>query len=614
MRRDPIKDHVREAQNFTPRALLLSFFVLVGVAILVARLAYLEIINADHFTTLSDKNRLRLMPEAPLRGRIFDRSGQLLAENVPSHILTITPDQVKDLDATLAELEKMVLISPGDRRRFMRLLGQSPRFLPVPIRLNLTDEEVGSVAVNLHRLAGVDLDAQMLRYYPLGPLAVHAVGYVGRMSEKDYARVDTSNYAPSDFIGKSGVESFYEDVLRGKMGYRQVETNAHGVQLREVDRVPPQPGKNLYLNLDVQLQAMAESLLGAERGAIVALDPRTGAVLAMVSQPGYDPNWFVTGIDIERYASLRDSPDQPLFNRVLRGLYPPGSTIKPFVGLAGLESGLRRVNSRIFCPGWYSLPRNSHRYRDWKHSGHGSVDLAHAIEQSCDVYFYDLAKDMGVDRMNSFLVRFGIGVETGIDLRGELPGVSPTTQWKRKVLKKPWYLGETLIAGIGQGYVLSTPLQLAVATAALAMDGKRMAPRIVAMREDQVSGERVNEPLLEMTRIRQVNKDNWAAVVQGMVGVVEHGTASGISHGLRYTMAGKTGTAQVFGIKQNERYNEATTAKHLRDHAWFISYAPVESPRIALAVIVENGGSGSGVAAPVARQVSDYYLNQRLGQ
>lgn len=601
---------MREAENFGARALLLGFFVLVGLAILIARLGYLQIFNLDHYTTLSDKNRLRLMPETPLRGRILDRDGQLLAENVPSHILTITPDQVKNLDVTLAELEKLVVISAGDKKRFKRLVGQSPRFLPVPVRMNLTEEEVGAVAVNLHRLPGVELDAQMLRYYPLGPVAVHAIGYVGRMSEKDYARVDTTNYAPSDFIGKAGVESFYEEVLRGRMGYRQVETNAHGVQLREVDRVPPVPGKNLYLNIDIGLQAYAESLLAGERGSIVALDPRSGAVLAMVSQPGYDPNWFVTGIDSVRYAALRDSPDQPLFNRVLRGRYPPGSTIKPFVGLAGLEYGLRGINTRVACPGWYTLPRNSHRYRDWKHSGHGSVDLVHALEQSCDVYFYDLAKDMGVDRMKVYLARFGFGVETGIDLKGELPGLFPSTLWKRKALKTPWYQGETLIAGIGQGYVLSTPLQLAVATGALAMQGVRMAPRVVAVREDQVAKTREQEPVVVAEKIKVVNQRDWDTVIGGMVGVVEHGTANGIRHGLRYTLAGKTGTAQVFGIKQNERYNEATTAKHLRDHAWFIAYAPVEAPQIAVAVIVENGGSGSGVAAPVARKVTDYYLNR----
>lgn len=609
-RREQIKDHVREAEDFSARALLLFFFVLVGLGILVSRLVYLQLVSHEHFTTLSDKNRLRVMPESPLRGRIFDRNGQLLAENIPSHSVSITPDQVKDMDAALAGLGQLVSITAGDLDRFKRLRGQTPHFMPVPVRLNLSDEEMGRVAVNLHRLPGVELGAQMLRYYPLGELGVHAIGYVGRISQKDFENDETGNYSPTDFIGKSGVESYYEQVLRGKVGYRQVETNARGVPLREVERVPPVPGQDLYLNLDMHLQAVAESVLGAERGAVVAIDPRNGAVLAMASMPGYDPNWFVTGIDSQRYTELRDSPDQPLFNRVLRGRYPPGSTIKPFVGLAGLEYGLRTASSKILCPGWYSLPRNSHRYRDWRHTGHGTVDLERALVNSCDVYFYDLAKDMGVDRMHDYLVHFGFGIETGLDTRGELPGLFPSTHWKRKALKKSWYLGESLIAGIGQGYDLSTPLQLAVATATLSTRGKRMAPRLLAAREDRVSGRRTAEPVQLLEKVRAVNPANWDSVIRGMVGVVQYGTASKANIGLRYSMAGKTGTAQMFGIKQNERYNEELIAKRLRDHAWFIGFAPVESPQIAVAVIIENGGSGGTVAAPAARTVMDAYLDR----
>ncbi|VAX02396.1 Peptidoglycan D,D-transpeptidase MrdA [hydrothermal vent metagenome] len=426
--------------------------------------------------------------------------------------------------------------------------------------------------------------------------------------------MDSTNYEGTDFIGKTGIEKFYEDLLHGEVGVEQVETNAQGRTLRVLERTPPIPGLNLYLNLDIELQRIAEAAFGDNNGALAAIDPSNGNVLALVSMPTFDPNLFVGGIDSKTYRALQDSPDQPMFNRVLRGRYPPGSTIKPFVGLAGLEYGLIDPNVSTYCQGWYMLDGDDHKYRDWKKTGHGRMDLTQAIVESCDVYFYDLALTLGIDRIFQFLEPFGFNDLTGIDTSGELTGLVPSRQWKRRAKRTPWYPGETLITGIGQGFFLATPLHLAEATATLSRYGHQLRPRLLAATEDPDSREIIGQPAVPNIAVPVLNQANWDYIIRAMTKVVHSpkGTARRIGQGAKYKIAGKTGTAQVFGIKQDEEYVEEEIAKKLRDHALFVGFAPVENSRIAVAVVVENGGSGGAVAAPIARKVMDYYLHQML--
>jgi len=475
-----LKDPIHERHLFRRRLLVAVVGTVVLMLTLLGRLYYLQVMNHSHFSTLSRNNRVTILPIAPTRGLIYDRNGVLLAENVPSFSLEIVPERVQDMATTLSAIRKLVTVSDTDVARFKEELQRKRRFEPVPLRFDLTDQEVARIAVNRYRLPGVEIKSRLTRYYPLGTLTSHVVGYVGRINEKELRQVDASNYSATSHIGKIGVERAYEDQLHGQEGYQEVETNARGRILRVLKRTPPVPGKNLYLNLDMRVQRAAVEAFGDERGALVAIDPRTGAVIALVSVPGYDPNLFVNGISSREYNTLMHSPDQPLFNRALRGQYPPGSTVKPFVGLAGLELGAITADKTVFCPGWYSLPNDPHRYRDWKKWGHGTVDLHKAIVQSCDVYFYNLAHKLGIDRLSSFLEAFGFGERTGVDLVGELPGLMPTRSWKRRVRHEPWFPGETLIAGIGQGFVLATPLQLADNTAALSEKGLRMTPHVVA--------------------------------------------------------------------------------------------------------------------------------------
>jgi penicillin-binding protein 2 len=605
-----IKDYLFESRLFMQRSVQALVFSGVLIAILFGRLIYLQVLAHEHYITLSDDNRIKILPLPPNRGLIFDRNGLILADNLPSYRLEITPEQVHDMDATLDALSQLVNIRDVDRKRFEQLRKRTPVFKPVPLRFRLSDEEVARFAIDRHRYPGVDIVAGLSRHYPHGPLTAHALGYVGRVDERDLQRIDTSDYSGSTHIGKVGIEKTYEDILHGSVGYSQVETNAEGRVLRTLVRTPPEPGNNLYLTLDAELQNVADQALGEQAGAVVAIDPGNGDVLVFVSKPAYDPNLFVNGIDSKTYTALRDDDKQPLFNRALRGQYPPGSTLKPFVALGGLEQGITSEHAHTYCPGYYQLPGKARKYRDWKRSGHGTVDLTAAIAQSCDVYFYDLALSMGIDRLYEFLSKFGFGERSGIDISGELPGLMPSRQWKRAARNLPWFPGETLIAGIGQGFVLTTPLQLASATASLATFGNRKKPHIVA--SSQIYGDIELTPLSVEPDPEIVieDLDNWSSVINAMHEVVQgkRGTARKVGKDAKYQFAGKTGTAQVFGLKEEEKYDAEKLAEKLRDHSLFIAFAPMDKPRIAVAVIVENGGSGSAVAAPIARIIIDQYL------
>jgi len=605
-----IKDLARESVLLRSR-IVISFVVVVGLSLaLVVRLIQLQVIDYEHFRTLSNNNRVKIVPVPPTRGLIFDRNGVVLAQNTPTFTLEVVPEAVQSMDSLLADLRELIEIRDVDEERFRQLLAKKRSFETVPLRSRLTEEEVARFAVNRHRFPGVDIQARLSRDYPHGALGVHAVGYVGRIDERELKSIDRTDYRGTDHIGKTGVERSYEDLLHGTVGYEHVETNAQGRALRVLGRVPPKPGHNLYLTVDASLQAAAEAALEGRSGSVIAIEPATGHVLAMASVPGFDPNDFVDGIDTESYQALLHSPDRPLFNRALHGRYPPGSTIKPFVALAGLEREVAFAGKETFCPGFFRLKGKKHKYRDWKKGGHGHIDLPQAIVQSCDVYFYELALSIGIDRLHDFLALFGFGQRTGIDLEGEASGLNPSSEWKRRALNQPWYPGETLIAGIGQGFHLATPLQLASAAATLGARGQRMAPRIVERIQDGQTGADSLVPPEPVEMIEKRHAEHWQTVIASMEGVVHgrRGTARRVGAGALYRMAGKTGTAQVIGVGQNEEYDEEKVEERYRDHALFIAFAPVDEPRIAVAVLVENGGSGSRAAAPVARRVIDHYL------
>jgi penicillin-binding protein 2 len=605
-----LKDHFLEFRLFTNRMIILLVMCGLILLALFSRLFYLQVIAHEHFTTLSEDNRVKLQAIPPNRGLIYDRNGILLADNLPSFRLEITAEQVDDMSATLEELGKIIDIRESDRSRFEKLLNRKPRFEAVPLRFHLSDEEVARFSVNRHRFPGVDIQAGLARHYPLGKLAVHALGYVGRIDENALKYLDPSNYNGTTHVGKIGIEKSYEELLHGRVGVQQVETTAQGRVLRVLQRTPPVAGRNLYLTLDSRLQDAAEKAFGDYTGTAIALDPRNGDVLALVSMPTYDPNLFVNGIERADYKALKDDENQPLFNRALRGQYPPGSTVKPFMGLAGLEQGITSSKSTTYCPGFFMLPGSTHKYRDWKHAGHGTVNVVSAITQSCDVYFYDLALSMGINRIHDYLRHFGFGEPSNIDIQGELAGLLPSPEWKQARRHQPWFPGETLITGIGQGFFLTTPLQLAKATATLANRGVRVRPSIV--RAEQEAGS--NALIPHTTQIEETitvnDPTNWDTVINAMIDVVNspRGTARMIGRDSRYTIAGKTGTAQVFGLKQEEKYDASKIEEKLRDHALFIAFAPADNPKIAVAVVVEHGGHGASVAAPIARRIMDSYL------
>lgn len=607
-----LKNLQLELTRYHSRLMVGAGFVLVLGLILLARLGYLQLLKHDHYQNLAENNRITLVPTLPNRGVIYDRNGKILADNFSGYTLEITVAKAGDLNALLKRLGALIEITPKHLRQFKRLRDESHEFETVPLKSKLTDEEVAILAANSYRLPGVEVKARLFRNYPAGESLSHVIGYIGRINDRDLDNLRESgkitNYKGGTHIGKVGLEQFYEDTLHGRTGFEQMETDSAGRAVRILSQTPPLAGHDLILNLDMELQRVAEYVFGDYRGGLVAIDPSNGGILAMVSKPGFDPNLFVDGIDPTTWKELNESIDTPMVNRPLRGIYPPGSTIKPFMALAALELGLRKPTDSIADPGFYSLPGSSHRYRDWKKEGHGTVDLHKSVVQSCDTYYYRLAVDMGVERMHDFLMRLGFGTKSGIDLQGESSGLLPSKEWKRKRFKQPWMLGETVIAGIGQGYHLATPMQLAAATAALANGGTFYRPRLVkAVRDSQTRQERVIAP--EVAWKNNFNSENMARVHAAMIDVLKPGgTAVMAGMGAPYAIAGKTGTAQVVSIKQGAKYDEKRVAERHRDHALFVAFAPAEAPRIAVAVMVENGGHGGSTAAPMARAVFDYYL------
>ena len=608
--REKLKDNYLESRLITNRLIAAALIVFVLMMLVLGRLYVLQVLDHEHFITLSDSNRVSLKALPPTRGLIYDRNGIVLADNLPAYRLEIIPEQVKHLDETLYQLAQLVEISEQEVSRFLETSKRRRTFESIPLLLNLSDEEVAVLAVNIHRFSGVEINARLTRNYPLGKHAVHALGYVGRIDLKDLIRLDEANYAGTSHIGKQGLEKYYEEDLHGAVGYQRVEVNASGRTLRVLDEQAPKAGKDLHLTIDSSLQQLAEYLFTGQKGSMVAIDPRNGEILALVSMPSFDPNLFVNGISSADYSDLRDSSSRPLFNRALTGQYPPGSTTKPFFGLAGLEYNVIGPRQTVFCGGYYQLPNDERKYRDWKKEGHGSMDLDGAITQSCDVYFYELSYNLGIDRMSEFMKQFGFGSRSGIDSTSERPGLMPSREWKRNAQGMPWFPGETLITGIGQGALLVTPLQLSSATGALAMQGKLYKPHLVKSIENSL--DQIDQPVdvVLSSEYKLKKKLNWDHVIKGMTNVVHNarGTAHRIAEGLTYKIAGKTGTAQVFGIAQDEEYEEENVSKKLRDHALFMAFAPVEDPQIAVAVVVENGGHGSSVAAPIARKIMDAYL------
>lgn len=624
----PIKDHYFEKRLFVSRIILAVAIMVLLLGIIVARLVQLQIREYDFFAEKSQGNRVRIEALPPTRGLIFDRRGRILAENLPAYQLELIPEQVPDLKRTLARLAELGLIRSEDIPRFNGLSQTGPRFKPITLRFRLTDDEIAIFANQRPRFPGVDFQPRLVRHYPDGDLTAHVIGYVGALSTADLERLDAAAYAGTAQTGKTAVEHFNESMLYGKVGFRQVVTNARGRQVpteaRDIagsllESEAPTPGHNLYLSIDLDLQRVATEALAGKRGAIVAIDPNNGEILALVSAPSFDPNAFATGMSRSEFNELQNNEDRPLFNRAVMGSYPPGSTIKPMISLAALETGATNLTRRTVCIGYYSLPGSTHRYRDWKPGGHGEVDLHDAISQSCDVYFYEISRNIGIDRMHYYLDQFGLGKETGLDMVDEADGLVPSRAWKRQAFRnradQVWFPGETVIASIGQGYMLASPLQLANATAALAARGKRFTPHLVAAFEDPLTGRRT---LIAPERLPDVNIENdffWDSVLSAMHDVMQSntGTARAAGRGAPYQMAGKSGTSQVISISQDEEYDEEQIDERLRDHALFISFAPFDNPRIAVAVIVENGASGSRVAAPIARAIMDEYLGINAG-
>lgn len=607
-----LRDQQRELTVFRSRLMLAGLAILVAFGILLGRFTWLQVVQREYYYTLAEANRISVLPVVPNRGLILDRNGAVLAANYSAYTLEITPSKVANVERAIEELAAVIEVSPRDRRRFKKLQEESKNFESLPIRTRLTEEEVARFAVNRYRFPGFEIKARLFRSYPLGEVASHAIGYIGRINDGDVKRIEeaglTTNYKGTDHIGKLGIEGAYERELHGVTGSERVEIDAGGRAIRSLSRSEPLSGNNLVVTLDLELQKVAEEAFQDYRGALVALDPKTGEVLALVSKPGFDPNLFVDGIDPQNWDALNSSPDRPLNNRALRGQYPPGSTIKPFMALAALEYRKRTPEFSIADPGFYTLPGVAHRYRDWKRDGHGSVNLHRSIVVSCDTYYYGLAVDLGIDAIGSYLSRFGLGSKTGIDIEGELQGLAPSQEWKWARFKQKWYVGDTVSVGIGQGYMLATPLQLAAMTATLANGGMPVHPRLLkAVQNAKTQETRVLEPT--MGEPVAIKPEHLALVRSAMVGVTSAGgtaVKAGLDAG--YTIAGKTGTAQVIGMKQGERYDASRIREEHRDHALFIAFAPAEDPKLAMALLVENGGSGSGTAAPIAREVFDFFL------
>jgi penicillin-binding protein 2 len=609
-KRDAIKDLPGEKHTFISRCLFAIIFCIALVTMLLVRLFNLQVLQHDYYTTRADDNRMRVVPVPPVRGLIYDRNGVVLAQNKPSFVLEITPEQVTNLKTTLQELEPLVSITPKDIERFRDRMRKSPRYRGVPLRNNLTMEEVARFEINRYDFHGVDVTAGLNRNYPFGATTSHLVGYVGGINEKELQKIDPDAYQGLTQIGKTGVEKSHEDLLRGTPGSKIIEANAYGRPLRELDYDGGKPGDNLYLTLDMRVQEEAEQAMGDFDGALVAIDPRNGEIIAMVSKPGFDPQLFVDGIDSKTYTALNEDPDRPLFNRALQGLYPPGSTVKPAMALTGLEYGVVKPDHREFCPGEMTLPNSTHQYHCWKHSGHGLISLPDAITQSCDVFFYKLSLLLGIDRMHESMTQFGLGHLTGVDLPQEKAGLYPSREWKQRTYHQGWYPGETLNTAIGQGYVQVTPIQLAQMTARIAMRGLGFKPHILHAIQAPGSKDLTLVEPQALPPIVMQNPQAWDTVIQAMVNVTStpHGTGYAMGKTAPYMIAAKTGTAQVAGLNPAFKNRSiADTPYRLRDQALFIAFAPADNPRIAVAAVAEHGSHGS-IAGIIVRKVMDMYL------
>jgi penicillin-binding protein 2 len=613
MRGSEIRNSERELAQYQLRIGVAGVAVLVAFGLLAARFVYLQVLKHDIYQAKAEENRISIVPVTPNRGLILDRNGVVIARNYSGYTLEIFPRRVRNMEQTIDRLSELVDIQPRDRARFKKLLAETRNAESLPVRSRLSDEEVARFAVNRYQFEGVEIRARLFRQYPFGDVGSHVVGYMGRINEEDQERLEeqelAANYRGTDFIGKAGVEATYESELHGTTGFEQVEIDAAGRGIRTLSRAPSQPGNNVSLTLDMRLQQVAEIAFGERRGALVAIDPNSGGVLALVSKPGFDPNLFVDGIDPQYWAELNGSIDKPLTDRAISGVYPPGSTLKPFLALAALESGKRKPGSSIVDPGYFDF--GGRRFRDDKKGGHGVVDLYKSITESCDTYYYHLANDMGIDAIARSLAPFGFGSRTGIDLAGEALGVLPSPEWKMRRFKRPdqqrWYAGETISIGIGQGYNSYSPIQLAAAMATLVNGGATYKLRLLSHVDNPRSGER-REMQPELVRKMALRPENVAFIKRAMAGVAQEGTAARAFDKAGYTVGGKTGTAQVIAIKQNEKYEESKVAERHRDHSLFIAFAPVDRPRIALAIVVENGGFGARAAAPLARTVLDYFM------
>lgn len=594
---------VREKHLIQNRLMVAAIGGACLLILLVVRLIWLQLIETERFQTASEANRLQTLPVSPARGLIVDRNGLILAENRPNLQLLLVPEEVDDIDVMVSEVRSRIEFTDGDAERFAKNLKsrRRPRD-PVVVKDDLSESEAALIAVDLFQFPGLQIEARPTRFYPYGGLTAHSLGYVGRLSLNELQAIEESRYAGTETIGKSGVEKAYEDALLGQVGVERVETSARGQIMRSVDRDDPVPGADIPLHLDIGLTAKLYEALGDRRGAIVAMDPQTGGILGLASAPTYDANAFIGGISQAEYAALQVNQDTPLFNRALRGQYPPGSTIKPMLGLVGLHYGAVTWEKEISDRGFFQLSGDDHKYRDWKKWGHGRVNIEKAVIESCDTYFYEMAVRLGVDQMSEGMRWFGFGRRQGRDIQGDLPGILPSREWKRQARNQSWYLGETVISGIGQGFWVTTPLQLAAATTAMARRGNFIEPHFSVL-EDVDAGAPV--PLGDSM--------DWERMIDAMEDVLhgERGTARGAARGLKYRIAGKTGTAQVFSIGQEEEYEEEEIEERLRDHALFVGFAPADSPSIVLALIIENGGSGGTTAAPAARQIFDYWVLDR---
>ena len=603
------RDSQREQQQFKVRLAALTVFVMLMFAILLTRFVYLQLVQHNHYHTLAEANRISIVPATPGRGVITDRNGVQLAYNYTAHTLEITPSKAGSVDDTIDKLGEIVEISPRDRRRFRQLLEESKSFESLPIRSRLSDEEIARFAAHRYRFPGVEIKARLFRQYPQGELFSHVIGYIGRINQKEIDRLEENselaNYRGTDYIGKMGLEQSYERALHGTTGVEQVEIDSAGRAVRLLSRTPPTSGSNLVLKLDAGLQSLVFKAFGNRRGALVAMDPQTGGVLAFVSKPGFDPNLFVDGIDPQSWNELRNSPDRPMLNRALAGTYPPGSTFKPYMALAALTYGKRTPQQGISDPGYFWM--GNHQFRDDAVNGHGWVDMYKSIVVSCDTYYYVLANDLGIDAISKFMSQLGFGSRSGIDLTGESAGTLPSKEWKKKRFNREWFAGETVSVAIGQGYNAYTPLQMASAMATLANDGVMYRPHVVDYIEDVRTRKRTPvEP--QPLRTLDWSAEHIAVIKKALVGVNKEGTGASVFAGAEYISGGKTGTAQVIAIKQGDKYVESRVQERFRDHALFIAYAPADKPRIAVALIVENAGFGAKSAAPIARQVLDYYL------